>query len=1333
MATMGMVKLPPDFDLQGQNAAGEWKFWKTAFEDYLVAIGQDKAAGLVKLSILRNIIGTESARIMSTFVIPEDQQDKYEYMLELITKYVNPRINECFERYNFLKRVQKEGETFEHFLTECRHLVKSCNYNTLDPNQTSEDKALRDKIVMGIRDPTTREALLRLDELTLDKTINFCRTSEQSRNQSIKFQEGEEEVNFIKKYKKPGEKKRQKSEQQDAKDKFKCKRCQNMHGPRECPAYGKKCRKCGLLNHFAISCRIKNVKNVEEKCDTSEENLFVGNISKDLPSNKSNSTSNSYRNPTNIWEEFIHVENKRCKVRLDTGADVSVIPSTLFNCINKKFKVRDTHCILKGFEGSQVKPIGIVNLYCKYKSVEMYEDFVIVEGANQVLLSGLACVKLQLVKRVNNISVTENGLNDREKFINKNFEIFSGYGKFPGKYNITTVENFEPVSYPPTKVPITLRNELKNEIDRLIKRNAIVKVDEINSNASINRMVIVEKTNGKLRLCLDPSDLNRQIVRKPKIACNIEEICANLNGKKIFTVFDLAEGYHHLELTEEASWKCCFATPFGIYRFTVLPYGLSNSQDLFQDVVEREFGNIKNVQICHDDMIVAGATREEHDQAVSEVVKKAKEVGAKFNKEKLQYCQSQVKFMGQMFSESGMQIDPDRIESLCKLEIPKNKNELQRIIGSFNYVRRYIKNMAEYMHLLCELLKNNIEWQWLPAHQKAFDTLKKIICNSPGLTPFDYKRKIILQCDASKNGLGCCMFQQYENNIVKLVSCASRMMNEHEVNYSQTEKELLAIYFATQKFHDFIYGRNFDVQSDHKPIVSIMKKPICKIGSVRLQRIRLKLLKYNINVYYVPGKSIHFADMLSRSSLKSTGKIDNEMFEMVHSVSKHIPMSNEKRDEFRIETCKDKTLMKLYDYYYNGWPKTSSIPPDCLPYVQSKNSIYIESGIIFLNDKVIVPTSLRVKMCELLHKGHIGTSKTIHKARLLFYWPNLSDDIINYIKKCRVCEKYRPANYREPLLPHTVPKLRFNKIGADILEFGCKSYLVVIDHFSHWIECILLKDKTAESVINAFQEIFIRFGYPTYIIADNLPFISSRLKKYYRAKDITIKTCSPHYHQSNGLAEKAVNICKQMIKKSLDENSDFRESVMEYNNSPIINLNASPAQILQSRILKSQLPLSDAKLQPRIQNNIYKQLCKQKDKVKIQYDKMVRRYPFEYKKGDKVVIRSNIDKIWYKATILEKANEPRSYWVRKEDNNRIVRRNTSQIKLSFTEPEKKVLTEPELFPELLSIPNMSSNPIMSLNPHVSVEQNENVNVDLRNKVIKSRSGRNIKPPRKLDL
>lgn len=108
-------------------------------------------------------------------------------MLAEIEKYVNPRKNECFERYMFSRRTKKEGESFDHFLTECRHLIRSFNDNSVDPHQTPEEKALRDRIVMGIRDPTTREALLRIDDLSLDKATNFCRTSEQSKSQSMQY------------------------------------------------------------------------------------------------------------------------------------------------------------------------------------------------------------------------------------------------------------------------------------------------------------------------------------------------------------------------------------------------------------------------------------------------------------------------------------------------------------------------------------------------------------------------------------------------------------------------------------------------------------------------------------------------------------------------------------------------------------------------------------------------------------------------------------------------------------------------------------------------------------------------------------------------------------------------------------------------------------------------------------------------------------------------------------------------------------------------------------------------------------------------------------------
>lgn len=130
----------------------------------------------------------------------------------------------------------------------------------------------------------------------------------------------------------------------------------------------------------------------------------------------------------------------------------------------------------------------------------------------------------------------------------------------------------------------------------------------------------------------------------------------------------------------------------------------------------RFFGNIENVEICHDDMIIAGATKEEHDVAVEKVMEKARQVNAKFNKDKFQYYQSRVKFMGQIISQEGMEIDPERVDSLYKLHSPKDRNELQRILGSFNYVRRYIPNMADIMHPLYELLKSNVEWQWMPKH-----------------------------------------------------------------------------------------------------------------------------------------------------------------------------------------------------------------------------------------------------------------------------------------------------------------------------------------------------------------------------------------------------------------------------------------------------------------------------------------------------------------------------------------------------------------------------------------------------------------------------------------
>ncbi|CAH0555190.1 unnamed protein product [Brassicogethes aeneus] len=319
MANAGHVKLPPDFDLQGQNAANEWKFWKVSFEDYLVAVGHSEATDVIKLSVLRIIIANDSARIMTTFAVLIEQQGKYKYMIETIDKYVNPRVNECFERYNFFKRIQKEGESFEHFLTDCRYLVKSCNYNGNDSNETAEDKALRDKIVMEIKDPTTREALLRKDQLTLEKAKALCRTSEQSKSQNQLFMNSEK-INVVKrnKYRESSKPRREvKKEKMGPGETFRCRRCQRTHGPRECPAYGRKCKKCGTENHFAVACKVKNIKNIEKELDCSSDmsDIFIGNV------HDYNKNMCKY----NMFEEILEIEGNKVKTRLDTGADVNII------------------------------------------------------------------------------------------------------------------------------------------------------------------------------------------------------------------------------------------------------------------------------------------------------------------------------------------------------------------------------------------------------------------------------------------------------------------------------------------------------------------------------------------------------------------------------------------------------------------------------------------------------------------------------------------------------------------------------------------------------------------------------------------------------------------------------------------------------------------------------------------------------------------------------------------------------------------------------------------------------------------------------------------------
>lgn len=299
----------------------------------------------------------------------------------------------------------------------------------------------------------------------------------------------------------------------------------------------------------------------------------------------------------------------------------------------------------------------------------------------------------------------------------------------------------------------------------------------------------------------------------------------------------------------------------------------------------------------------------------------------------------------------------------------------------------------------------------------------------------------------------------------------------------------------------------------------------------------------------MPGKYLYIADYLSRNYSSEVGEIDKDMNEMVHSVEKYLRMSEKRKAEFKLCTKKDVILSKVRENYMNGW-KCKKYEGEMNVYYQIRSDLHVHNDIIFYNDRVIVSKALRKEMLQVLHEGHFGISRICDRARGVLFWPGMTTDIKSMIQKCKVCERYRYANVKEPLITHEIPKLPFQKIASDVLEYKGKSYLVIVDYLTKWLEIIQIKSKQSHDIIETFKKVFAALGIPDVVIADNMPYSSYECQCFAREYDFEFQTSSPRYPKSYGLAERFVQTAKNMLKKS----EDLNVALMEYRNTPITGL-----------------------------------------------------------------------------------------------------------------------------------------------------------------------------------
>ena len=305
---------------------------------------------------------------------------------------------------------------------------------------------------------------------------------------------------------------------------------------------------------------------------------------------------------------------------------------------------------------------------------------------------------------------------------------------------------------------------------------------------------------------------------------------------------------------------------------------------------------------------------------------------------------------------------------------------------------------------------------------------------------------------------------------------------------------------------------------------------------------------------------------------------------------------------------------------------------------------------MFKGERVIVPKSMQKEMLAVIHSSHLGVEKCKRRARDVLYWPGMNSEIEDVVSRCQVCSTYQRSNPKEPLLSHQVPQRPWARVGADLFKLNSHSFLILVDYCSSFIEVEQLRDTKSEVIMKLCKSQFARYGIPDTLVTDNGPqFSSEAFRNFACCYGFQHCTSSPHYPQSNGRAEKAVQTIKSLIKKANADKKDIYLALLELQNAPINDQLGSPVQRLMGRRTKPLLPTSSQLLIPKTitPEIVLRQLKQQQKRQKQYYDQHTKPLP-NLNKGDRVNIQSDDGK-WRPAKIMKVSNASRSYIVTTPD------------------------------------------------------------------------------------
>lgn len=1067
---------------------------------FFVAYQIDDKDDKRKSAFLLTAVSMEVYQTIKNLSYPDlPENKKFSELCGLLKQRFTPTLVIFRERTKFFEARQGEGESIVEWCTRLKKLATNCEFgDQLNP-------FLLNMFVAGLRRGPIFERLCEEEATsTLDNLLKIAMKRESTMQQRQVL-----EVHKIQ----PEQQKRQR------KSEAKCYACgKGDHDFKKCQYKSYVCRNCDGKGHLAKVCPSKDKKFSNEKRGPKVNHLRINKLEVPPP-----------------VEMQVFVNQQMVNFEIDTGSPVNAISKSMYDQLFQDIPLNtDTKEEFVCYNGSGFRAVGTFKAIMKYKQHESLEEVFVFEGTRQPLFGRQTMrnwnLKIDFCFMSNN---EEDGKKLLDPLLKKHASVFEGeLGRFKhNKIHLALKEDTVPKFCKPRKIPLAFKEKVEAELDRLESSGIISKAPSSEAEWG-TPLVPVLKKDSSLRLCADYRvTVNPFLMDDRHPFPVIEEIFAALHGGRYFSKLDLKNAYYQLEVDDETKKLLAWSTHRGVYWMNRLPFGTKPACSVFQGTLERVLQGCRGTVVYLDDVLVSGATVAEHLENLEQVLVRLKEAGFVLNKQKCEFFKRMVSYLGHVIDEDGLHKDPEKVRAILDVKAPADVKDVRAFVGLANYYAKFCSSLAQCLKPLYELLKDGVKFSWTDKQQKAFEKAKKLLSEDTVLAHYDPNLPVRLYCDASNEGIGAVITHVFPDKSERPISFTSRIFKKHETGYSVIDREALAIYYGINKFSNYLFGRHFELMTDHKPLTGLFSpKGIPTTAAGRLQRWAAFLANCDYEIRHVKGTHNVPADFLSRFPMRCEDDDNDEDGVSFLNFIEVETRSLVERKQIIVESRRDKLISRVVEYVQSEWPRM--VQEDELKiFYQKRDELSVEEGVLLWGYRIVVPTKLRKMLLDELHQVHLGIVKMKSLARSYFWWPCLDRDIEDLGKTCELCIQQRPER-NDPVSPWHLTSAPGDRVHVDHFSFRGSDFLVLIDNYSKWIEAFPVRTLTSKETIEKICEYISRFGSISTLVSDNgTAFTSDEFKDFCTSRGIKHLRTAPYSPCSNGAAENAVKTVKTALKK----------------------------------------------------------------------------------------------------------------------------------------------------------------------------------------------------------